>query len=277
MPSRNEPDDTKPIIQRNSGRASPADAEHQLTLIPKIESPACAGAIVGALETGERYDEESLTKPIIKSDNASPSVTDQLDEVKNLASLGRKTYKVRAVRAIRNQTEEAPESGSILCVTIPVHSSACRPDYPSRRAAFLYHFRGYYGDDTKPRYEPENTLGLSETIAVYQLGRTVDISLSRDSNEWQLREMRGDGVDMPHQGIARFHYIWAATATSGRDSAIELANGHVYVSQMLKRFKTRLLCLWKGESNPNSYLAVKFGEWFIRAAALHRSIGHSLF
>ncbi|EGF98016.1 uncharacterized protein MELLADRAFT_96233 [Melampsora larici-populina 98AG31] len=183
---------------------------------------------------------------------------------------GRTSYKARAPRAVRHSNSEvALGPGFIILVSNPIRTCTLRPDLPSKRAAFLYHMKYFYGEGSNPTYEPTNCTALSEAVVLFQLGNIVDFSKSRDVNEWQARELQGDGVEIPYASVARFHFSWSYSATSGRERALELVNAHIYVASMLKLFKARLHQMWKEECLPEGYLAQQFREWFIRAAALH--------
>ncbi|EGG07579.1 uncharacterized protein MELLADRAFT_62323 [Melampsora larici-populina 98AG31] len=172
-------------------------------------------------------------------------------------------------RCVRTFEVENGDAGSVICVTIPNRVSSLRIDLPSKRAAFLYRLDGFYEHGSKPTYCPENSSGFSESVVIYEMGRKVDLSKTRDINEWQVRELQGDGVDLPFRGIARFHMSWLSMARSGRERAVEVVNAHSYVSSMLQLFKDRLLKLWQQQKLPDGVLAMEFCDWFLSAAALH--------
>ncbi|EGG06804.1 uncharacterized protein MELLADRAFT_106306 [Melampsora larici-populina 98AG31] len=154
-----------------------------------------------------------------------------------LKTSNRSVYKVRARPAARHSPSEVVVgAGTVIQVSMPQNILTFRLDLPSKHAAFLYQL---------------------------ELGRTVDLSNSRDCNEWCVREMQGNGVALPFEGIVRFHGRWSSSATSGRDHAVKLVSAHSYVARMLQLFKARLRQLWHVKRVP------EFHHWFLRCSALH--------
>ncbi|EGG05378.1 uncharacterized protein MELLADRAFT_88071 [Melampsora larici-populina 98AG31] len=275
MPARN-------FDNKTSSRPVSSPATTPEVVIPNVDS-ADGSVVVG--EVGENSDSPVLRgkeedssnhgRPI--SEDTSTTAVHFSTNCNNESSSDNQpiakgtvvaSYNVRrAPRFVRRtQPSESQDDlgpGAVFGVTIPIRTSNFRPDYPSRRAAFLYHVEDYYGDDIKPRYEPERSNGVSEFVVVFQLGRTVNLAATRDYHEWQVRELRGDQVGLlPYDGIARFHDNWSWTATSGKQQAVEIANAHMYVSQMLRRFQSRLRIMSKS-GPPEVY------DWYLLAKVLH--------
>ncbi|EGG08075.1 uncharacterized protein MELLADRAFT_105347 [Melampsora larici-populina 98AG31] len=227
---------------------------------PITKSPSTGSASVhGSVEPAG--DEDTRREPILVGNTSGQMVP-----------TSRTIYKVRARPAVRHTTSEVVlGAGSVICISVPHRVSNFRLDSPSKRAAFLYHLEGFYDHGSLPTYVPDGVTGFTEAIVVYEMGRKVDISKTRDINDWSFRELQGDGVVMPYEGIARFHARWSSSATSGREHALEIVNAHSYVGSMLQLFKGRLRKLWNEQSSANC-LALELREWFLRASALHVGI-----
>ncbi|EGF97195.1 uncharacterized protein MELLADRAFT_114519 [Melampsora larici-populina 98AG31] len=228
--------------------------------ILQIEKPSTAGA--GAIVGAEDVDDDGVSQfnttsnTDTKNDVTKASLTEsEHSSAAVVPSSARSKAKVRAVRYTRPQVEEVPGAGSLMVVSWQVRTQSLRPDYSSRRAAFLYHLNGFYGyngdsDPMKPIYEPDLTTWVSECIVIHQLGREVDISGSRDSNEWVVRELQGDGVDMPFRGVVRYHAFWSSTATSGSPSVF-VANNRSYYFDNSDQMDTPFM-LFRGEHPCNA-------------------------
>ncbi|EGG13078.1 uncharacterized protein MELLADRAFT_86950 [Melampsora larici-populina 98AG31] len=178
-----------------------------------------------------------------------------------LIPTSRTVIKVRAPRALRHAKLEG--AGSVIQVSVPRRVLTFRLDSPAKRAAFLYELKDFYEHGRTPSYVPDGGTGFTEAVVVYGIGRKVDLSLTRDVNDWCVRELQGDGDPVPYKGIVRFHSRWSCSARSGRDHALELVNAHAYVATMLELFKARLRKLWHDQE------VREFQEWFLRSYNLH--------
>ncbi|EGG08626.1 uncharacterized protein MELLADRAFT_84716 [Melampsora larici-populina 98AG31] len=223
---------------------------------PPIKSPTSVTAVHGSVETA---GEESR-------------YPDPVDQARSgqLIPTSRTMIKVRARPAVRHGPSQVIGHGAVICVSLPTRILTWRPDLPSKCVAFIYRWDTFYNENcTKPTYVPDSCDSISESVAVYQIGSSVDLSKTRDINEWSVREMQGNGVEMPYAGIVRFHHCWSFYAKAGRETAVELVNAHAYVEAMLQLFKLSLCQLWEEQKQPEDALAMEFRDWYFRTSVLH--------